>query len=184
MVDKDLEAVEIEYEGDVTSLKTAPLSSAIIAEVLRPMMSDINMVAAPAILKERGTSLLEAKRETSPIYDSLVRVKVKTEGKWRTIAGTIVGGQPKVVEVKSMDLEAQFHPHMLFINNTDKPGFIGALGSLLGEAGINIATFHLGREGEGQDAIALLGIDADVPVDVLEKLKSLPQVRYAKVLKF
>lgn len=184
VVDKDLEAVEIEYEGDVTGLKTAPLSSAIIAEVLRPMMSDINMVAAPAILKERGTSLLEAKRETSPIYDSLVRVKVKTEGKWRTIAGTIVGGQPKVVEVKSMDLEAQFHPHMLFINNTDKPGFIGALGSLLGEAGINIATFHLGREGEGQDAIALLGIDADVPADVLEKLKALPQVRYAKVLKF
>lgn len=184
VVDDDLEAVEIEYEGVVTALNTAPLASATLAGILRPMLSEINLVSAPAILKDRGTPFTQSKREDSPIYDGLIRVKVKTENKWRTLAGTLVGGQPKVVEVKSMDLEAQFHPYMLFINNTDKPGFIGALGSLLGDAGINIATFHLGREGEGQDAIALLGIDADVPKDVLEKLKALPQVRYAKVLKF
>lgn len=184
VVDKDLEAVEIEYEGDITSLKTAPLTSAIIAEILRPMMSDINMVAAPAILKERGTSLLEAKRETSPTYDSLVRVKVKTEGKWRTIGGTIVAGQPKVTEVKSMELEAHFHPFMLFINNNDKPGFIGALGTMLGNANVNIATFNLGREGEGEDAIALVGIDSDLPQNIVDELNALTNVRYAKVLKF
>ena len=88
---------------------------------------------------------------------------MKTGGKWRTVAGTVVAGAPKIAEVKAMQLEAPFHPVMLFINNSDKPGFIGALGTLLGDAGINIATFHLGREGEGEDAIALVGVDQVVP---------------------
>lgn len=184
VVDGGLDAIEIEYEGDVTALNTAPLTSAALAGILRPLLAEINMVSAPAILKERGTPLTEAKRDTSPIYDTLIRVKVKTEGKWRTIAGTIVAGQAKIVEVKGMDLEAHFHPLMLFINNSDKPGFIGALGTMLAGAGVNIATFHLGREEAGQDAIAMVGVDSEIPVEVMKELKDLPQVRYVKLLRF
>ncbi len=184
VVDGGLEAIEIEYEGDVTKLNTAPLTSAALAGVLRPLLAEINMVSAPAILKERGTPLTESKRETSPIYDTLIRVKVQTEGKWRTIAGTIVAGHAKIVEVKGMDLEAHFHPLMLFINNSDKPGFIGALGTMLANAGVNIATFHLGREEEGKDAIAMVGVDSEIPDALMAELKALPQVRYAKLLRF
>lgn len=184
IADDGLDAIEIEYEGAVTHLNTAPLTSAALAGILRPLLAEINMVSAPAILKERGTPFTEAKRELSPIYDSLMRVKIQTGGKWRTLAGTLVGGQPKIVEVKNMDLEAHFHPLMLFINNADKPGFIGSLGTMLGQAGVNIATFHLGREEEGQDAIAMVGIDSDVPDDVMAQLKAIPQVRYVKVLRF
>ncbi|MEK7661506.1 MAG: ACT domain-containing protein [Pseudomonadota bacterium] len=174
----------MEYEGAVTHLNTAPLTSAALAGILRPLLAEINMVSAPAILKERGTPFTEAKRELSPTYDSLMRVKIQTGGKWRTLAGTLVGGHPKIVEVKSMELDAHFHPLMLFVNNADKPGFIGALGTMLGQAGVNIATFHLGREEEGQDAIAMVGIDSDVPDEVMAQLKAIPQVRYVKVLRF
>jgi D-3-phosphoglycerate dehydrogenase len=73
---------------------------------------------------------------------------------------------------------------MLFINNSDKPGFIGAMASLLGEAKVNIATFNLGREAAGGDAIAIVGVDQDVPEKTLAAIKALPQVRYVKVLKF
>jgi D-3-phosphoglycerate dehydrogenase / 2-oxoglutarate reductase len=83
-----------------------------------------------------------------------------------------------------MALEADFHPVMLFINNSDKPGFIGALGTMLGEANINIATFHLGRQSQGQDAIAIVGVDQVVPESIQQKLRALPHVRYVKVLKF
>jgi D-3-phosphoglycerate dehydrogenase len=83
-----------------------------------------------------------------------------------------------------MALEAPFHANTLYINNSDKPGFIGALGTLLGDAGINIATFHLGREGAGAEAIALVGVDQAPPPAVMDKLKALPQVRYAKLLRF
>jgi D-3-phosphoglycerate dehydrogenase len=184
IADDGLDAIEIEYEGEVTHLNTAPLTSAALAGILRPLLAEINMVSAPSILKERGTPFTESKRELSPIYDSLMRVKILTGGKWRTLAGTLVGGQPKIVEVKNMDLEAHFHPLMLFVNNADKPGFIGSLGTMLGQAGVNIATFHLGREEEGKDAIAMVGIDSDVPDEVMAQLKAIAQVRYVKVLRF
>ena len=184
IVEDGLEAVEIEYEGVVAGLNTKPLTAALLAGLLRPLLQDVNMVSAPAILKERGTPLTESRRELSPIYDSLIRVKVQTGGRWRTLAGTVVAGAPKIAEVKMMQLEAAFHPVMLFINNYDKPGFIGALGTMLGDAGINIATFHLGRESAGADAIALVGVDQVVPEDLLAQIRALPQVRYAKLLRF
>jgi D-3-phosphoglycerate dehydrogenase / 2-oxoglutarate reductase len=184
IVDEGLEEVEIEYEGDVARLNMKPLTASALAGVLRPLLQDVNVVSAPALLKERGAPLTESTRDDSPIYDSLIRVRVKTGGKWRTLAGTVVAGAPKIAEVKGMQLEAPFHPVMLFVNNSDKPGFIGALGTMLAEAGVNIATFHLGREGAGGDAIALVGVDEVIGEELLARIKALPQVRYAKVLRF
>ena len=184
IVDDGLDEVEIEYEGDVATLNMKPLTASVLAGMLRPLLQDVNVVSAPALLKERGVALTESTRETSPIYDSLIRIKVKTGGKWRSLAGTVIAGAPKIAEVKMMQLEAPFHPVMLFVNNSDKPGFIGALGTMLAEAGVNIATFHLGREGEGEDAIALVGVDQVISDDLLARIAALPQVRYAKVLRF
>ncbi|MBL8547646.1 MAG: phosphoglycerate dehydrogenase [Hyphomonadaceae bacterium] len=184
IVDEGLEEVAIEYEGDVTKLNMKPLTAAALAGVLRPLLQDVNVVSAPALLKERGAVLTESTRETSPTYESLIRIKVKTGGGWRTLAGAVIAGQPRVVEVKGMALEAPFQANTLYINNSDKPGFIGALGTLLGDAQINIATFHLGREGAGAEAIALVGVDQPLGDADMAKLKALPQVRYAKLLRF
>ncbi|MBI1250778.1 MAG: phosphoglycerate dehydrogenase [Alphaproteobacteria bacterium] len=184
IIDEGLDAVQIEYEGDVARVNTRPLTASALAGLLRPMLAEVNMVSAPAILKERGSPLTESKSDASPTYDSVIRIKVQTGGGWRTLAGVVAGGQPKIVEVKGMPLEAAFHPRMLYINNTDTPGFIGALGTMLGEAGINIATFHLGRVDEGQDAIAMVGVDQDVPDALQARLRAMPQVRYVKALRF
>ena len=147
--------------------------------------------SAPAILADSGIKLTETKTEASPVYDSLIRVKVKTkatknapEGGWRTLAGTTIAGKPRIVEVKGMALEGDFSPVMLYVNNLDKPGFIGALGQMLGEERVNIATFHLGRTAAGEEAIALIGIDSEPSAALMAKLDALPQVRYAKVLTF
>ncbi len=184
VADDGLEAVEIEYEGDVAALNTKPLTAIALAALMRPLMPDVNMVSAPDVLKQKGTPLTESKRETSPIYGSLIRIRVLTGGSWRTMAGVVNAGSAKIVEVKGMPLEAEFHPVMLFINNQDKPGFIGALGTMLGEANINIATFHLGRQSEGRDAIAIVGVDQVVPERVQQALRELSHVRYVKVLRF
>ena len=184
IVDHGLEAVEIEYEGDVARLNTQPLTATALASLVRPLMPDVNMVSAPSVLKQKGTPLTESRRDVSPVYGSLIRIKVRTGGRWRTLAGAVNAGAPKIVEVKGMALEADFHPVMLFINNSDKPGFIGALGTMLGEAGINIATFNLGRKAAGEDAIAIVGVDQVVPEAIQEKLRALPHVRYVKVLQF
>jgi D-3-phosphoglycerate dehydrogenase len=189
--DYGYEEVVIEYEGEVAELNRKPVTAALLAGLLRASRGDVNMVSAPAILQESGVKLTETKTETSPVYDSLIRIRVKTkatknspEGGWRTLAGALIAGKPRIVEVKGMALEGDFSPVTLYINNLDKPGFIGALGQMLGEAQVNIATFHLGRQASGGEAIALVGIDSMPPPGVIEKLDALPQVRYAKVLTF
>jgi D-3-phosphoglycerate dehydrogenase len=182
IADEGLEAIEIEYEGDVAQLNTQPLTATALAAVMRPLMPDVNMVSAPVILKQKGAPLTESRRDTSPIYESLIRIRVLTGGRWRTLAGAVNAGTSKIVEVKGMALEADFHSVMLLINNRDKPGFIGALGTILGEAGINIATFHLGREAPGQDAIAIVGVDQILPEEIQGRIRALPHVRYVKVI--
>jgi D-3-phosphoglycerate dehydrogenase len=184
IADDGLEAVEIEYEGEVAQLNTQPLTATALASLMRPLMPDVNMVSAPVVLKQRGTPLTESKRDSSPIYGSLIRIKVLTGSRWRTVAGVVNMGAAKIVEVKGMPLEADFHPVMLLINNLDKPGFIGALGTILGEANINIATLHLGRQAAEHDAIAIVGVDQVVPEAIQLKLRALPHVRYVKVLRF
>jgi D-3-phosphoglycerate dehydrogenase len=184
IADDGLEAIEIEYEGEVAGLNTRPLTAIGLAALMRPLMPDVNVVSAPVVLKQKGTPLTESKRDSSPVYGSLIRIKVLTGGRWRTLAGAVNAGTAKIVEVKDMALEADFHPVMLLINNRDQPGFIGALGTMLGEAGINIATFHLGRQAAGEDAIAIVGVDQGVSEAIQHQLRALPQVRYVKMLRF
>jgi D-3-phosphoglycerate dehydrogenase / 2-oxoglutarate reductase len=184
IVDAGLDAVEIELEGRVAAMNSKPLIAAALAGILRPQLEDVNMVSAPAVVRERGIELLESRRETSAIYDSLIRIRVETGGEWRTLAGTVIGGAPKIVEVSGMALQADFEPVMLFTHNADRPGYVGALGTLLGDARINIATLHLGRELATGEAIAIVGVDEAVPETLLARLRAQPLVRYAKVLRF
>lgn len=189
--DYGFEEVIIEYEGEITELNRKPVTAAALAGLLRSSRGDVNMVSAPSILQESGVKFSETKTDESPVYDSLIRIKVLTkrtenddQSGWRSLAGTIIAGQPRIVEVKGMALEGDFNSTVLYVNNLDQPGFIGALGELLGRAEVNIATFHLGRQEAGGEAIALIGIDSAPPADMLSQLKGLPHVRYAKVLSF
>ncbi|HXV00711.1 MAG TPA: phosphoglycerate dehydrogenase [Caulobacteraceae bacterium] len=184
MVDVGLKGVDIAFEGEVADLNVRPMAQAALAGVLKPMLSDINMVSAPAVARERGITVSESRQDTSPIYENLIRVTVSTEMGRRSFAGTVVAGAPRIVEVKGMELESAFAPAMLYVNNLDRPGFIGALGVLLGEAGVNIATFNLGRVAAGDDAIALVGVDQTPSEALLARIKGLPQVKEARALRF
>ena len=155
--DYGFEEVVIEYEGEVAELNRKPLTAAALAGLLRASRGDVNMVSAPAILAESGVKLSETKTDDSPVYDSLIRIKVKvkrtendSESGWRSLAGTLIAGQPRIVEVKGMALEGDFSPTVLYVNNLDKPGFIGALGALLGDAGGQYRDLPLGSHRYGR----------------------------------
>jgi D-3-phosphoglycerate dehydrogenase len=184
MVDTGIRGIDIAFEGDVARLNVKPLTAAALAGVMRPMLAEINMVSAPAVARDRGITVSESRQEESPVYENLMRVTVQTELGRRAFAGAVVAGSPRIVEVKGMDLDAAFAPAMLYVNNLDKPGFIGALGALLGEAGVNIATFNLGRVAAGDDAIALVGIDQSPDAALLTKIQALPHVKEVRALKF
>jgi D-3-phosphoglycerate dehydrogenase len=184
MVDVGIKGIDIAFEGDVAALNVKPLTAAALAGVLRPMLAEINMVSAPAVAKERGITVSESRQEISPVYDSLMRITVLTEMGRRAFAGTVIAGAPRIVEVKGMELDAAFAPAMLYVNNLDKPGFIGALGALLGEADVNIATFNLGRVAADHDAIALVGVDQAPDDALIARIRALPHVKEARALAF
>jgi D-3-phosphoglycerate dehydrogenase len=101
------------------------------------------------------------------------------------VAGTVFSnGRPRLIQIKGIDMEAEFASHMLYITNEDKPGFIGRLGTLLGNAGVNIANFNLGRSAPGADAIALLQLDERIPDAILKEIRTFPQVKQARALAF
>ena len=184
LIESALKKIEISFEGEVAGLNTKPLVASAVAGVLKPMLSEVNIVNAPVIAKDRGVSVSETSNDEAASYDSVIRLKVVTENQARTVSGTIFGPAPRIVEIKGVDMEAAFSPHMLYVTNEDKPGFIGALGQTLGEAGVNIATFNLGREEPGVSAIALIAVDDPISEAVLEKVRSLPHVMQAKALAF
>jgi D-3-phosphoglycerate dehydrogenase len=149
------------------------------------MLEDVNVVSAPTIAKERGIVIEEMTREASGDYDSLVTLTVVTEKQSRSVSGTVFAdGRPRIVDIKGIRMDAEFGPSMIYITNLDKPGFIGRFASTLSEAGINIATFHLGRDAPGGNAVALIEIDGELPPQVLAAVRALPQVRQAKPLRF
>src|ERR1700710_355010 len=177
--------VEITYEGQVAEMKIKAITSAVLSGLLRPMLGDVNVVSAPVVAKERGMVVDEIVRAAQSDYESLITVSVTTERQERSVSGTVYhDGKPRLVDIKGIRVDAEFGKSMIYITNEDKPGFIGKFASLLGDAKINIATFHLGRNKQGGDAIALVEVDGAVPADVLAKVQTLPQVKQAKALTF
>jgi len=177
--------VQIAYEGAVAQMNTRALTSAALAGLLRPMLGDVNVVSAPVIAKERGMIIEETTRQVAGDYDSLITVTLVTERQTRHISGTVFAdGRPRIVNIKGIRMDAEFAPSMVYITNLDKPGFIGSFSGTLGEANINIATFHVGRESPGGNAIALIEIDGDLPENVMARVRALPQVQSARALHF
>ncbi len=166
-------------------MNTRVLTNAALTGLLKPQLEDVNMVSAPVIAKDRDIKVTEVKREQQGAYETYIKIEVKTERQDRSVAGTVFsGGLPRLIQIKGVNLEASLGRHMLYVTNQDKPGFIGALGSLLGKSGINIANFNLGREKAGGDAICLVEVDADVPASVLAEIQALPHVVQVKSLTF
>jgi len=180
-----IKGVEIVYEGNAAELNTRALTQAALAGLLKPALSDVNMVNAPIVAKERGIQVSEVRRTQHGIYEGYLLLKVTTENQERSVAGTVFSnGVPRLIQVKSIDMESHFAPHMLYVTNEDKPGFIGKLGTLLGDAKVNIASFNLGRTTAGGDAIALVEVDGPVPESVLTDIRKIAVVKQAKALVF
>lgn len=181
----ELSSIAIEVEGAAAELNQKPITSAVLAGLMRVHSDTVNMVNAPFLAKERGLDVREVRHDREGDYHTLVRVTVGTEAGPRSVAGTLFGNAaPRLVELFGIKVEADLAGHMLYIVNEDAPGFIGRLGTTLGEAGVNIGTFHLGRRSAGGEAILLLSVDEAVDDVLLAKVRALPGVKTAMALGF
>jgi D-3-phosphoglycerate dehydrogenase len=178
LTETGIKKIKLEFAGEIAEMNVKALTSAALAGLMRPMLADsVNMVSAPTIVQDRGIGVEEVRRGGEGAYQTYMRLTLVTERQERSVAGTIFSnGRPRVIQVKGINMEAELTPHMLYITNNDKPGFIGSLGQVLGEAGVNIATLNLGRNAPSGDAICLVSIDGAITSDVIDRVKRVPNV--------
>ena len=177
--------VTIEYQGRAATMNTRALTTCVLAALLKPMSATVNMVNAPDIAKASGIAIHESKTDTCDAFNTAIQVTVKGKDVTCTIMGTLFAGrEPRVVDIDGVPIEGAITPHMLFIRNHDKPGMIGAVGTLLASAGHNIADFRLGRVAPGAQAIALISLDAKLPDDVFTRVQQVDQIHHVTRLQF
>jgi D-3-phosphoglycerate dehydrogenase len=183
-IEKAINTISIEYHGTVSELNTAPLTSVCIAQILGAQMDSVNMVNALKVAEARGIKLSTTLTGSSADFRSMIFIKIKCDDTEHSIKGTLfTGKEPRIVEIDGVPIEAALSKNMLFIRNKDKPGMIGAVGSLLGEKGLNIADFRLGRV-EGGDAVCLIALDTAIPDNIFSEIANLPQIRTTMRLSF
>jgi D-3-phosphoglycerate dehydrogenase len=177
--------VSIEVEGAAAALNQKPITGAVLAGLMKVYSDTVNMVNAPFLAKERGLDVREVRHDREGDYHTLVRVAVMTPAGRRSVAGTLFGNAaPRLVDMFGIAIEAELQGEMIYIVNEDAPGFIGRLGTALGTAGVNIATFHLGRREAGGEAVALVAVDGHIDGELVGRLEALPGVKRVKPLRF
>ena len=174
----------ITYSGYVSKINTQPLTACILEGLLSPRMSTVNMVNAPLIAKQRNINVSTTYNDSAGDFMTKINLSINTENMKRTVTGTLFANLPRIVEIMGIKIDAALGKNMLFVTNADQPGFIGALGSLLGKENINIGTFNLGRTKQSENAIALIETDEPVSKEIVAIMERLPNVQSVKALKF
>ena len=185
MTDEPVKAINILYDGVAAKLNLEALNCASVAGIMKKFNPEVNLVSAPVVAKERGVQISTTSQDKSGAFDGYIKVSVVTEKRERSIAGTVFSdGKPRFIQIKGINIDAEIGAHMLYTTNEDVPGIIGALGQTMGESGVNIANFTLGRAGAGGEAIALLYVDEPVPAEARAKLAETGLFTQIKPLQF
>ena len=185
VVGEGVRSVDVEVEGAAAELNMKPITGAVLAGLMGTYSQSVNMVNAPVLAKERGLDLREIRHDREGDYHTLVAVSACTDSGERRVEGTLFGNRaPRLVKIFDIPVEAELAGQMIYIVNSDEPGFIGALGTTLGEHGVNIATFNLGRRAAGGEAVALVSVDDPITPELAGELRQLPGVREVIPLSF
>jgi len=177
-----IEQIEIEYSGDAARLDVAPITVAVLKGVLEAVTDQVNMVNAPVIAQERGIKVIESKASRTADFASAISTRVQGCGDRLIVGAVFQGVQPRIVRIDDFMLEAIPEGPTLFITNRDQPGVVGVVGTILGNARINISRMQLALSRERGEAAMLVNVDAPPPDSVLETLRGLPNVISARLL--
>ena len=185
MTDEPVRAINVLYDGTAATMNLKALDCSVIAGVLKAANPDVNLVSAPIVAKERGIKMSTTHQDKAGVFDGYIKLTVVTDKRERSVAGTVFSdGKPRFIQIKGINIDAEVGEHMLYTTNKDVPGIIGLLGATMGENGVNIANFTLGRANVGSDAIALLYLDQPLDNRVVETLTATNMFQQVRPLKF
>jgi len=180
-----IKEIKVEYSGEVNQYKVAPITLAMVNGLLKPILGDnINFINALDVARERGINVEEVKSSKKAEFVNCLSLEIKSDKETFSLLGTLSGNQqPRIVRINNIYVEAAPKGYMLFINNNDRPGIVGAVGTILAEDNINIAEITFGREKQGGLAISVVNVDSEIPETTLEKLKNTKDILFVKFLK-
>jgi D-3-phosphoglycerate dehydrogenase / 2-oxoglutarate reductase len=180
---RGIEGLRFDYMGgiaeeDTRALTLSGLKGAFSSVVHEP----VTFVNAPLLAKERGIAVQEMKSSDSREYVNAVEVRAQSEGERVSVTGVLVGrsDNERLVRVYGYDLDMAFAPNMVFFRYEDRPGVVGIVGTLLGEAGVNIANMQVARQSEGGEALMGIAVDSPIPQEVLDRIAERADLREAK----
>ena len=185
LVEGRFQELTINYSGEITAHNLSPVTMAIVKGVLSPILKEtVNFVNAVSLAKERGIRLRESKSTQEGEFVNLIQLEIKTDKETRRVSGTLSGNkQPRIVKIDEYYVELSPVGEMVFIQNWDKPGLIGSLGTLLGKHKINIAAMTFGRDMPDGKAVNVLNVDSVVSADIQEKIRKLENILMVKVIR-
>jgi D-3-phosphoglycerate dehydrogenase len=185
MTDEPIITINVLFDGVAAGMNTRALECATVAGIMRKANPDVNLVSAPIIARDRGIRTSTTRQDQSGMFEGYIKVTVTTALRERSVAGTVFSdGKPRFIQIKGINVDAEIGANMVYTTNDDVPGIIGALGQTLGENGVNIANFTLGRSTRGGEAIAILYVDDPVPETVLDRLRATGKFNQVKALQF
>lgn len=172
-----LREVNIEYSGEVAEHDVKPITQAVLAGLLGPVIERVNMVNASLVAEERGIKVTESLSRRARDFTSLINVKAVTSESESEVAGTLIGRRDgRIVRINGFNLEAIPKGHMLYLFNKDVPGVLGRIATFIGDEGVNIGRLYLGRKKIGERALALIQIDQSLDEDALRRLAAVSDV--------
>ena len=180
---KRAERLNINYSGKVNEVDTTAITRSVLKGFLQAAAgSDVNDVNAPAFAESHGLKVTESRLSAAGDYTDLLELSVVAEGKTVSVAGAFFGATPRIVDINSRPVEARPHGVVLVLENTDRPGIVGRIGTLLGDHGVNIATMSLSRNEAGGTALTVLNLDTMLDDALLQKIQASEDIRSAQMI--
>ena len=185
LAEGQMSAIQIKYQGEISNYDTNALKAAVLGGLLEGISEErVNLVNANLVAMRRGLTVVEQKEATCENYASLITLEVTTSTGVTTVAGTIMQGKVHIVRVSDYWLDiVPTGGYFLFSDHRDRPGLIGAVGKITGDADINISAMHLSRLKLRGQALMILALDEPLPEKQRQKVLSLPDVYTAKLVK-
>jgi len=180
-----LKEISLNYSGELTKYETSPVTLALVKGLLSPILKDtVNFINSVSLARQRGIEINETKSSKEEEFLNSIQLKITTDKETHLIVGTLSPNRlARIVKIDGYYVEVSPEGEMLVIQNWDRPGIIGNLGTLLGKHNINIAAMTFGREKPQGMAISVLNVDSPVPLDILEKIKKLDNILSVKTIK-
>jgi len=181
---KRAEHLNINYSGKVNEVDTTAITRSVLKGFLQNAGgTDINDVNAPAFAASLGLKITETRLSAVGDYTDLLELSVASEGQTVSVAGAFFGATPRIVDINSRPVEARPHGVVLVLENTDRPGIVGRIGTLLGDHGVNIATMSLSRNEAGGTALTVLNLDTAPDDELLDRIRTSEDIRSAQVIR-